>query len=141
VLACHPAVVVDEQLDRLGLLDDLGGAFDLRPLAVETRRHDDHGNPRITPQVLRLDRRLAGRDDDAALLVDGRAHDRQLWATVAPVGGQHSVVIVREERARFVGGHARLRLTRGLSYMATVLRKAYGRFARRAWLANSPPAC
>src|SRR5829696_4788857 len=106
VLARQPPVVVDEQLDRVGLLDDLRGALDLHPAAVEAVGEGAHPYPRVTTQVVRLRGGAGGGDDDPALAVDAGSDGGQLGAAVGPDGGQDGVVRDAQEVARGLGSQA-----------------------------------
>src|SRR5690348_11343883 len=56
MLAGYPAVVIDEQVHRLGQVDEIRGALGLDPLAEEPVRHDADRGARITREVLHLHR-------------------------------------------------------------------------------------
>ena len=71
VLAAHGPVVVDERLERLRQVDDLGVPLDLHPRTEEVVGEPAVGGTRVAQEVLDLERRLPAADDHPALGVDG----------------------------------------------------------------------
>src|SRR5579863_6053832 len=96
VLARDLAVVGDEAVYGLGQRHHLHGPLHLDRIPVEVVGEDDQRSPGPTPEVLRLDRRLAGGDDDG-VVVDAGRDQRQLRVPVGPGGGQDGPVILGDE--------------------------------------------
>ena len=106
VLAGDPPVVVDEQVEGLGPLDDLRGALDLGPVAVEAVVEDAQRDARVAAQVAcTFIDGLPGGDLDPALVVDPGGHRGELRAAVAPEGREHGGVVGAQELPRLVGRH------------------------------------
>src|ERR1700730_12969114 len=82
VLTRDVAVVLDEPVDRLGEVDDLGPALDLRGGSEEAVLEHAHRAPRLALNVLRLHPRLAGPDPHGAAAVDAHRDRGEPWPAV-----------------------------------------------------------
>jgi hypothetical protein len=78
VLAGDHPEVLDQRLQRLRQVDDLGLAVHLHPRAAEVVGQHEHAGPWVAAYVGALGPLGVGRDDDAAAGVDPAGHGRRL---------------------------------------------------------------
>jgi hypothetical protein len=112
VLAGDQPVIVLQQVQRLGQVDELSGTLSLDPLAEEAVAQHAQRGMRVPGQILRLDRGLARADQHAALLVDRDGHRRELGPPITPDGGEHRMmvstpVLVRQPVRTFLAAQER----------------------------------
>ena len=108
MLARDSAVVVLEERQRIGEMDELSPAFGLDPLPEESVVHDAHRSPVVTSQVLGLDGCFPGADQEPAIVIDSHHHGGQLRPSVSSSGSQNCPRVRGDEGGRAPDVHYRL---------------------------------